>query len=197
MGELLVTRPAPSRPIDAAAPPSTAEAPVTFSALFERYAPYVLGLVRRLGVADADVEDVAQEVFLTVHKQLPSFEGRSSHKTWLCGIGLRVVSNYRRKRARRRESAAGEVELVSAATQELRLQQSDDAAKLQRALDALSDKLREVFVLYEIEELPMHEVARAVGCVRFTAYTRLRLAREQLKEYLLREAAREAHRGVR
>jgi RNA polymerase sigma-70 factor (ECF subfamily) len=176
--------------------PLPAEEAVTFAELFERFAPYVLGLVRRLGVPDADVEDVAQEVFLAVHTQLPQFEGRSTHKTWLCGISLRVVANYRRKRARRRESAS-ELEVAVDATQEQRLERADEAAKLQRALDALDDKLREVFVLYEIEELPMLEVARAVGCVRFTAYTRLRTARAQLKATLQREAAREAHRGVR
>jgi RNA polymerase sigma-70 factor (ECF subfamily) len=63
----------------------------------------VLGLVRRLGVQEREVEDVAQEVFVIVHRQLPAFEGRSTLKTWLCGIALRTAANHRRKAYRRHE----------------------------------------------------------------------------------------------
>src|SRR5262249_30080454 len=70
------------------------------------------------------------------------------------------------------------------ASQELELERARQAERLQRALDGLSDKLREVFVLYEIEELEMLEVARIVGCPRFTAYTRLRAARTAIAREL-------------
>jgi len=157
----------------------------SFRDIFSRYAPYVLGLVRRLGVRDAEVEDVAQEVFIVVHRQLPTFEGRSSIKTWLCGITLRTVANHRRKVMRRRE-ASMEVgrELHAAPDQAAMLERRDDATTLQQALDRLSPKLREVFVLYEIEELPMADVARSLGCPRFTAYTRLHAARAALRQRL-------------
>jgi RNA polymerase sigma-70 factor (ECF subfamily) len=165
-----------------------------FGEIFARYAPYVLGLVRRLGVPADDVEDVAQDVFVAVHRQLPKFEHRSALKTWLCGIALRTVANHRRRLARRRETLLDEhgVEqhALSAPLQELALERADDAARLQHALDQLSDKLREVFVLYEIEELPMSDVARAIGCPRFTAYTRLRAARAALKTRLERGAGK-------
>jgi len=164
--------------------PAAADA-ATFREVFSRYAPYVLGLVRRLGVRDAEVEDVSQEVFIVVHRQLPHFEGRSSMKTWLCGITLRTVANHRRKVMRRREASMdGTRELHAAAEQDYRLERMDDATSLQRALDRLSPKLREVFVLYEIEELPMLDVARALGCPRFTAYTRLHAARAALRQQL-------------
>jgi RNA polymerase sigma-70 factor (ECF subfamily) len=162
----------------------------SFRDIFSRYAPYVLGLVRRLGVRDAEVEDVAQEVFIVVHRQLPTFEGRSSIKTWLCGITLRTVANHRRKVMRRRE-ASMEVgcELHAAPDQDTMLERRDDASTLQQALDRLSPKLREVFVLYEIEELPMADVARSLGCPRFTAYTRLHAARAALRQRLSQPGA--------
>jgi RNA polymerase sigma-70 factor (ECF subfamily) len=164
--------------------PAVADA-ATFREVFTRYGSYVLGLVRRLGVRDAEVEDVSQEVFIVVHRQLPHFEGRSSMKTWLCGITLRTVANHRRKVMRRREASIdGTRELCSAAEQDTRLERLDDATSLQRALDRLSPKLREVFVLYEVEELPMLDVARALGCPRFTAYTRLHAARAALRQQL-------------
>jgi RNA polymerase sigma-70 factor (ECF subfamily) len=171
---------------------ATAEAPAqavpdaaSFREIFSRYAPYVLGLVRRLGVRDAEVEDVAQEVFIVVHRQLPHFEGRSSIKTWLCGITLRTVANHRRKVMRRREAAMDTTqELHAEADQCALLERRDAASTLQQALDRLSPKLREVFVLYEIEELPMADVARSLGCPRFTAYTRLHAARAALRQRL-------------
>jgi len=69
----------------------------------------VLGFVRRLGVHEREVEDVAQEVFVIVHRQLPAFEGRSTLKTWVCGIAKgpvrrtpfrRALSSLPRGRAR-------------------------------------------------------------------------------------------------
>ncbi len=75
-------------------------------------------------------------------------------------------------------------ELHADADQDTQLERRDDAATLQHALDRLSPKLREVFVLYEIEELPMADVARSLGCPRFTAYTRLHAARAALRQRL-------------
>jgi RNA polymerase sigma-70 factor (ECF subfamily) len=157
----------------------------TFVEVFRAQAAYVLRLLRRLGVHEADVEDVAQEVFLAVHAQLPGFEGRSTLKTWICGICLRKASQYRRKAYRRRELATSSVpEQASPDTQTCSIEQAQQAASLQRALLQLNDKQLQVFVLYEIEELSMAEVARAIGCPRFTAYTRLHAARRALRTLL-------------
>lgn len=169
---------------------------VAFRDVFERYAPYILGLVRRLGVREAEVEDVAQEVFIVVHRQLPSFEGRSSLKTWLCGIALRTVANHRRKVMRRRETGVDATQTLHAVPdQDARLVRKDDADVLLRALGTLTPKLREVFVLYEIEELPMLDVARTLGCPRFTAYTRLHAARAALRKELAEHAPARLKRG--
>lgn len=57
-----------------------------FEKIYEAHASRVLRALRRLGVREADLEDVAQEVFVVVHRKLPEFAGRSSLKTWLFGI---------------------------------------------------------------------------------------------------------------
>jgi RNA polymerase sigma-70 factor, ECF subfamily len=158
----------------------------TFADVFRTYAVYVLTLLRRLGVREADVEDVAQEVFVVVHAHLAGFEGRSTLKTWISGICVRKVSEYRRKAHRKREvmlAVVPERESLSN-QQEQALEQKQQAALLQQGLSRLTDKQFEVFVLYEIEELSMAEVAQAVGCLRVTAYTRLHAARHTMRAFL-------------
>lgn len=170
----------------------------TFVDVFRAYAAYVLGLLRRLGVHEADVEDVAQEVFVVVHAQLAGFEGRSTLKTWICGICIRKVSEYRRKAHRRREVMLAVVPEGEAPSdgQDQQLEQKQQAALLQQGLSRLSDKQLQVFMLYEIEELSMAEVAHALGCPRFTAYTRLHAARRAMRVFLERAAPpRERRRG--
>jgi RNA polymerase sigma-70 factor (ECF subfamily) len=156
--------------------------PLSFAEVFAAQGAYVLPLLGRLGVDAADVEDVAQEVFLAIHKNLPTFEGRSRIKTWVCGICLRKAAQYRRKRHRLREKVGDAIpERPTDEDPEQRLERRQDAALLRAALTQLPDKQREVFVLFEIEELSMADVAQAVGCPRFTAYTRLYAARQALR----------------
>jgi len=141
--------------------PEATRAAYDFATIFADYSAYVLGLLQRLGVSGADVEDVAQEVFLTVHQKLPSFEGRSCVKTWICGICLRRTLAYRRSRARYSARAAaavsGEPEMSWEAEDHFAARER--VLLLHRGLDGLSPEQRAVFVLYEIEQLPMNEVA--------------------------------------
>jgi len=172
-----------------------ADAPLRGSALrfetvFAEHAPYVLRALPRLGVSDADVDDVAQEIFLAVHRGLAEFEGRSRVRTWIYGIALRVAGNYRRRAHRRREVRGLEVEGAEAPTQPEALERARSRQLLTAALDDLSERKREVFVLYEIEELSMAEVAEALGCPLFTAYARLYAARREMKQSIERSSQR-------
>ena len=151
------------------------------AAIFREHAPYVWRVLRRLGVAPADIEDVCQEVFIVVHRRLDGFEGRSSVRTWLHGICVRVVSDYRRKRRTKPEPAGlvehdGEV----AATQVEQLAEQEARELLDALLDRLDEGKRAVFVLYEIEQVPMQEVAQAIACPLQTAYSRLHAARREI-----------------
>src|SRR3954469_16481511 len=75
----------------------------TVRQVFDEHARYIWRTLRHLGVSDADTPDLCQEVFVTVHDRLPSFEGRSSLRTWLYGICIRGASEPRRRAYVRRE----------------------------------------------------------------------------------------------
>jgi RNA polymerase sigma-70 factor (ECF subfamily) len=175
---------------------STPAPALDFAQVWQGYAAYVLALLRRLGVPSSDVEDVAQEVFWTVHRKLPMFEHRSSLRTWVCGICLRKASDHRRSRARRRalqeHSRLASEPPHATDCAEVALARSEQARTFERALAGLTEAQRDVFVLYEIEELSMAEVGALVGAGRFTCYTRLRAARSHLRAFYTRNQARES-----
>jgi RNA polymerase sigma-70 factor (ECF subfamily) len=161
---------------------------MTLKQIFEENAVYVWRVLRRLGVSEADVEDVCQEVFLVVHRRLDTFDGSSALRTWLYGICMRLASEYRRRPHRRREEvAAAPPEQSIAAPQDEALDRQRALDRLDAALDQLDDDKRAVFVLYEIEQLPMAEIARAAGCPLQTAYSRLHAARAQIEAAMRRQ----------
>jgi RNA polymerase sigma-70 factor (ECF subfamily) len=151
--------------------------------IFDEHAGYVWRSLRHLGVAEADIEDVCQEVFITVHRKLGEFEGRSTLRTWLYGICLRVASDYRRRAYVRRERAVAEPrdDSASSSTNQPDLR-AEARGTLLHLLDLLDDDKRAVLVLYEIEGLSMKEVAEVIGCPLQTAYSRLHAARKVVSE---------------
>lgn len=154
-----------------------------FSDVFERTAPFVWRALRRLGVREADVPDVCQEVFVVVHRRLADFDGSSALRTWIYGICLRTASQYRRRAPQLREVPEADAhEQAVLPEQEDSLERRRARDRLDVALQRLDDDKRAVFVLYELEELPMKEVAAALGCPLQTAYSRLHGARREVEE---------------
>src|SRR5882724_2924844 len=80
-----------------------ARAPVrsSFREIYDRTSSFVVRAARKLGVDERDLDDVTQEVFLTVYRRLSDFEGRSSVKTWVSSILSKLVQNYRRGKRRK------------------------------------------------------------------------------------------------
>ena len=156
-------------------PPSTLD----LTELFRAHGPFVFRVLRRLGVRDADVDDTVQEVFIVVHRKLGDFEARSTVRTWIYGIAVRVASDHRRRARMRHEvttDAPPEIGVQPSQLEDMAKKQA--RASLDRILDELDDDKRNVFVLYEIEQLPMAEVAQVVGCPLQTAYSRLHAGRK-------------------
>ena len=148
--------------------------------VFRREAPFVMRMVRRLGAPEAEVDDLTQEVFLVLHRRLDDYDGRSM-RSWLYGIVRRVVADYRRLARVRRESPSGDVvHLAVPADQPAAIDRRDARRILDAALDAMTDEQREIFVLYELESLPMREAVGLAGCPLQTGYSRLHAAREIL-----------------
>jgi RNA polymerase sigma-70 factor (ECF subfamily) len=169
--------------------------PLEFDAVVAEHGPYIWRVLRRLGVRASDIEDVWQETFIVVHRKLGGFEGRSSVRTWLSAIAVRVASDYRNRAHRRREQATEEVpddpeDMFQRVSQHDELVERERRALLDKLIAELKPEQREVIVLYEFAELPMQEVADALGCPLQTAYSRLHAARRALEQAARREAAR-------
>jgi RNA polymerase sigma-70 factor (ECF subfamily) len=166
-----------------------ADTQADFREIVRAHAPYVLRVLRSLGVGSADVPDVSQEVFLTVHRQLPLFEGRSALRTWIYGIALRVASDYRSKAYRRRElPSEAPPEQVERTSPQSQLELREAWRLIERLLAELDEDRRQVFVLYELEQLSMREVCEVVGCPLSTAYSRLNSARATVQAALAARA---------
>lgn len=158
--------------------------------VFDVHAPFVWRTLRHLGIPERDIEDVCQEVFVTVHRKLEGFEGRSTLKTWLYGICVRTASDHRRRAHVRREQPVSELPImVSEPNQFDEVARGEIRGTLNAILDELDEDKRTVFVLHEIEELPMKQIAEILGCPLQTAYSRLHAARKLLTLALDRRKA--------
>jgi RNA polymerase sigma-70 factor (ECF subfamily) len=170
--------------------------------IYESHFGFVWRNLRRLGVADAQLEDAAQDVFLTVHRRWETYDAhRSSLETWLFGILLRVARNHRRSLRRRLArlvpwserhtlggvppSVDGPAELVA---------QRQAAVLLDRLLDSLDDDKRAILVLVELEQFSVPQAAEALGLNVNTAYWRLGAARRSFQSALERVRAAERRR---
>jgi len=177
-------------------------APPDFEAIYHDHFDFVWRSMGRLGVDPSAVEDAAQDVFVIAHRRLASFEGRSSVKTWLFGIALRVARDFRR--AARRKRSQGFVPEGQADTSTVpdadapspldAASRGEAVERLRAILAELDEDRRAVFILAELEQMSAPEIAEAVGANLNTVYTRLRAARREFNEAVARHAARDGWR---
>ncbi|MFO0611105.1 MAG: RNA polymerase sigma factor [Polyangiaceae bacterium] len=157
--------------------------------LFDRYERDVRRVVVRLGVPTGDADDLVQATFLDVSRSAASYDGRASARPWLVGLAIVHVKRRRRSLARLAERLARwarePVPLVRRPDESTEL--AETAARAQAALDRLSAKKREAFVLIALEGLTGEEVAAALDIPVATVWTRLHHARRELREALAAE----------
>ena len=164
-----------------------------FEALYDAHFDFVWRSARRLGAPAGSLDDAVQEVFLVAYRKLPEFLGRSSLKTCLFGITLRVVRSQRRRAASRAAEPLPEGIADDVGPGPVRCVEQRQALELlYRLLDKLDDAKREVFVLAELEEFSAPEIAEALGVNLNTVYSRLRAARLEMDAALKRVRAEEA-----
>lgn len=161
--------------------------PQDFRAIFDTHVSFVWRVLKRYGIAESELEDGCQEVFLVVHRRLPEFEGRSSLRTWIYGIA-RLVALSMRRRAQSR-SAILEQTQTDMFSQPPQLEATSQRQMLhwvEAALSELSADKREAFVLYELEAMSLSETAMALGVPENTALYRLYGAREAIRRFVER-----------
>jgi RNA polymerase sigma-70 factor (ECF subfamily) len=159
--------------------------------IYEEQFPLIWRGLRRLGVPPPLVEDAVQDVFLVLCRRSGDFEGRSSLRTWIYGIMLRVAKDYRRAEVRRiakvgRLRALLASESATANCPAEAAERSEANQLLHALLGALATDQREVLVLAELEGLPVREVAQAVGIRVRTCQRRLRAAHQAFEAALAR-----------
>jgi RNA polymerase sigma-70 factor (ECF subfamily) len=155
--------------------------------LYDRHARDVWRAVRRALGDDGAVEDVVHATFLKLPQIAPAYDGRASCRGWLCGIGVRLAMRHRRGAGRFRRMLGAFASAVvgqSPRDPEHEAGNHEELGALQRALEALSDKKRAVFVLIELEGLSTEQVAKALDIPVATVRTRLFHAKRELQAAL-------------
>jgi RNA polymerase sigma-70 factor (ECF subfamily) len=173
---------------------SATHLPPQLREVFEAHGPFVCRSLRYLGVREADLDDALQEVFLVVYQRLSDYQEKGRARAWLYSICTRVAHAQRRKVDRRRETASpGFFEDAAAPTQLEHVEDREALALGHRLLSQLPLPQREVFLLYEVEDMPMAEIAQALDCPLQTAYSRLHKARARVLALVERMAAEGEH----
>jgi RNA polymerase sigma-70 factor (ECF subfamily) len=163
-----------------------------FDDLVHAYQPTVQRVLVQLNVAPTDVEDLAQEVFMRVYRNLHRFRSQSSFYTWLYRITVNVFFDHNKKRKRadvRLQRLQNAMVDVSNARPE-----ADDPFRaaferlttdtFSRAIAMLPEPFRDVVALREVDDLSYEEIAMQTGISIGTVRSRLSRARARLKEVL-------------
>jgi RNA polymerase sigma-70 factor (ECF subfamily) len=158
--------------------------------LHDRHAPTVYRFLSALGVPPAEREDACQDVFVAVYRSLDRFRGAARLSTWIYRIAARGAGRAMRRR-RMHAMLATLLQREPAPPPEADpSEKSARLALLDGLLGRLSEKKRLVLVLFEIEELPVDEIAKIAGCPENTVWSRLHHARTELAEMARKSAGR-------
>jgi RNA polymerase sigma-70 factor (ECF subfamily) len=148
-----------------------------FRGLFDAEFGYVCRALRRLGVQAGDLEDVAQELFVTVHRSLDEYDPGRPLRPWLFSFALRYAANYRR--LARNQGHVSDEALHGFAAGEGSSAEARDVVL--RALAALDFERRTIMIMHDLEGFDAPEIASQVGIPLNTVYSRLRLARTDFR----------------
>jgi len=178
----VVSRPVPSLACPEALGAELAASPPSLESVYREHFTAVWRVLRRLGVAPAQLDDAAQDVFLVVHRKLAAVDASGPLRSWIFAITVRVASDYRRRSGRRRTEPLDDVFEDTAPGPARQTELLEELRLLEDLLAELDEKKREVFVLAELEQLSVPEIARALSANVNTIYTRLRVARQAFAE---------------
>lgn len=154
-----------------------------FRDLYRQHAGRVYALCLRLTGETGAAEERTQDVFVRLWDKIQLFRGESAFSSWLHRLAVNVVLNERRTTGRR------ERRVTPAADPDMLERSKGDSTEglsidLERAIAALPDGAREVFVLFDIEGYGHAEIAQLVGIAEGTSKAQLFRARRLLREKL-------------
>jgi RNA polymerase sigma-70 factor, ECF subfamily len=179
---------APSGPACHTAPASSVH---RVQQIYAEHVTMVWRGLRRLGVQEASIEDAVQDVFLVAHRRLADFQGRSSVKTWLYGIVLRVAKDHRRAQARQAYNVERLAQILSVSSESVltpvgEAERREANQALHAILAELDEDQREVLILVDLEELSVREAAAVLDLHVRTCQRRLQAAHAAFEKRLSR-----------
>lgn len=169
-----------------------------FDMLVKKYQYKVIGIAQRYVSNPDDAQDIAQEAFIKTYRALADFRGESAFYTWLYRITVNTAMNYVTSSANKVksvdvdmpeiESYDGSERLHDIANPENIMEGEDAKRLIKKALDSLSDDLRQAICLREIEEMSYEDIAVVMNCPVGTVRSRIFRAREIIDKYLSEKA---------
>jgi RNA polymerase sigma-70 factor (ECF subfamily) len=150
-------------------------------ALYDRYAPRVFAVVRRIAGDDESAQDYAQEAWIRAVRALPTFRGDARFSTWLHRIAVNsALQALRKSETRRRREAPFPAEVpVGPRGGDALLQR-----RLEQALDGLPDGMRQGLILHHVEGYTHEEIGDALGVAPGTSKSQLFKARAKMRDLL-------------
>jgi len=160
-----------------------------FSAIYDEHFAFVWRNLKRLGVADASLDDAAQDVFLVVHRRLAELP--AAPRPWLFGVVRKVAADHRRTARRRETTPLPDDPIAAGPGPERHFERAEAARLVHELLELLDADKREVLVLAELEQMSAPEIAEAIDVPVNTVYSRLRAARAAFDKQAARLVARQ------
>ena len=156
-----------------------------FEELFEMYQPRLKYYVRRLDSGGANIDDILQDVWLTVFRKIHKLKDAQIFAVWLYRIARnKVYDGFRRKE---RSVRLPEEDQFPVSGGDEAVFEANDAEKLHRALNELKPYHREVLTLSFVEQMPYQSIADVVGCSIGTVRSRIFYAKQSLREEMERQ----------
>jgi RNA polymerase sigma-70 factor (ECF subfamily) len=160
-----------------------------FELIMRRHNQRIFRTARAITRSDDEAEDVTQQAYLSAFANLTQFDGRAAFATWLTRIAINASLARVKQRGRRAEVALAEEDgmdpLISPLrTPEEEAQQRELRDALERAVDALPENYRLVFVLREVQQLDVAETAACLDISSENVKVRLHRAKGMLREAL-------------
>lgn len=153
--------------------------------VYERELDYLFETLQRLGAHPREIEDLAQEVFVILHRNWPALDLSRPFRPYLFAVAFRIVCAHRRRRAREVPYAQVDLEDQSLSP-EGSLQSKESVRVLLAALETIPLPRRAVVIMHDLDGMSIVDVAARLSITRFGAYARLKKARKELASALRR-----------